>query len=215
MKNVIAYYRVSTKEQGTSGLGLESQRTSIERMATPVAEYTDIDSGRKDARPQLIEALAHAKRLGIPLAVAKLDRLSRRVSFTATLLEGKVEILVADNPNANTMLLHMLAVFAESEAKAISERTKSALQAAKAKGVLLGSARPQHWEGREHLRGNQKGTKTKPTAPHLLNQVRQLRQDRLTLDQIATRLTAQGHTTAMGKTITKTHVHRWLQEIAS
>jgi DNA invertase Pin-like site-specific DNA recombinase len=212
MRNIIAYHRVSTKEQGHSGLGLEAQRLSTERLGNVVAEYQDIASGRKDDRPQLALALAHAKRLGVPLAVAKLDRLSRRVSFTAKLLEGNVSIIVADQPEANTMLLHMLAVFAEGEAKAISERTKAALAVAKSKGVLLGSARPGHWEGREHLRGNRKGTKTKPTPSHLLNQVSQLKADGLSLAQIASRLTSQGYTTTKECRITKVHVHRWLKE---
>lgn len=214
MKTIISYRRVSTKDQGHSGLGLEAQRLAISKLGSVVAEYVDIASGRKDDRPQLLLALAHARRLGVPLAVAKLDRLSRRVSFTARLLEGNVEIVVADQPAANTMLLHMLAVFAEGEAKAISERTKAALAVAKSKGVLLGSARAGHWEGREHLRGNQRGTKNKPTAQHLLGQVAQLRADGLTLVGICQRLTAQGYTTPTGCKITKTHIHRWLKEAA-
>jgi DNA invertase Pin-like site-specific DNA recombinase len=214
MRTIISYQRVSTREQGQSGLGLEAQRLAIAKLGNVVAEYVDIASGRKDDRPQLLLALAHAKRLGVPLAVAKLDRLSRRVSFTAKLLEGNVSILVADQPEANTMLLHMLAVFAEGEAKAISERTKAALAVAKSKGVLLGSARVGHWEGREHLRGNQRGTKSKPTAKHLLGQVVQLRADGQSLAAIAARLTAQGYTTPKGYQITRVHVHRWLSEAA-
>jgi DNA invertase Pin-like site-specific DNA recombinase len=209
MKNIIAYSRVSTKEQGHSGLGLEAQRLATAKLGTVVAEYVDIASGRKDDRPQLALALSHAKKIGATLAVAKLDRLSRRVSFTAKLLEGNVEILVADQPQANTMLLHMLAVFAEGEAKAISERTKAALAVAKSKGVKLGSAREGHWNGREHLRGGRNNLK--PIAQGLLNQVVQLRQDGLAMDAIAARLTLQGLKTPKGCEITRTHIYRWLK----
>jgi DNA invertase Pin-like site-specific DNA recombinase len=209
---IISYSRVSTRDQGQSGLGLEAQRLAIAKLGNVIAEYVDVASGRKDDRPQLALALAHAKKIGASLAVAKLDRLSRRVSFTAKLLEGNVEILVADQPQANTMLLHMLAVFAESEAKAISERTKAALAVAKLRGAKLGSARPGHWEGREHLRGNSKHKVSTPSG--LLNQVAQLRNDGLTLDAIADRLKAQGVKTPKGCNVTRTHVYRWLKEAA-
>lgn len=213
MKNIIAYYRVSTREQGQSGLGLDAQRQAIEKLGhTIIASYTDVASGRKDNRTQLALALDHAKKLGATLTVAKLDRLSRRVSFTAMLLEGKVEILVADNPQANTMLLHMLSVFAESEAKAISDRTKAALEMAKKRGVLLGSARPGHWDGREHLRGNSQNKQT--VAPGLLNQVKQLRNDGHTLQDIADRLNAQGVKTVKGCGVTTVQVSRWLKVVA-
>jgi DNA invertase Pin-like site-specific DNA recombinase len=212
MKNIIAYYRVSTREQGNSGLGLDAQRLAISKLGhTVVAEYTDIASGRKDDRPQLAMALEHARKIGAALTVAKLDRLSRRVSFTAKLLEGQIAILVADQPEANVMLLHMLAVFAESEAKAISERTKAALAIAKKRGVLLGSARPGHWEGREHLRGG--ANNVKPPAKGLLSQVAKLRSLGLTMDEIAAQLKDQGLKTPKGCTVTRTHVYRWLKVV--
>ncbi len=107
-----------------------------------LSEYVEIESGKKNERPQLAIALAEAKRSGAVLLIAKLDRLSRNVAFIANLLEGGVEIVAADNPNANRMMLQMYSVFAEEEGRAISDRTKAALAAAKARGVKLGWAIP-------------------------------------------------------------------------
>jgi DNA invertase Pin-like site-specific DNA recombinase len=142
----IAYYRVSTDRQGRSGLGLEAQREAVRRFAgqSPIhAEYTEIESGRKTDRVQLAAALAHAKRSGSVLLIAKLDRLARNVHFISGLLESKVAFRCADMPEADVTFLQMMAVFAEFEARKISERTTAALAALKARGAKLGCPTPE------------------------------------------------------------------------
>lgn len=143
----VAYYRVSTQRQGQSGLGLDAQRTAVQGYIADkelVAEFTEIESGRKNDRPQLIQALALAKKHKATLVIAKLDRLARNVHFISGLLESGVQFVAVDMPEADRTFLQMAAVFAEWEARKISERTKSALQAAKERGTKLGSPNPQN-----------------------------------------------------------------------
>jgi DNA invertase Pin-like site-specific DNA recombinase len=142
----VAYYRVSTERQGESGLGLDAQRKLVADYLnggrwTLAAEFTEVESGKRSDRPQLAAALAMAKRLRAKLIVAKLDRLSRNVSFISALLDSGVEFVAADMPHANKMTLQVLAVFAEHERDLISARTKQALAAAKERGVQLGGPR--------------------------------------------------------------------------
>lgn len=142
----VAYYRVSTQRQGQSGLGLIAQRTAVEAYigsATLTAEHTEIESGRKNDRPQLAQALKTCKQTGATLVIAKLDRLARNVHFISGLLESGVKFVAVDMPEADRTFLQMAAVFAEWEARKISERTKAALKAAKERGVRLGSPMPQ------------------------------------------------------------------------
>lgn len=139
----IAYMRVSTKAQGKSGLGLEAQKERIERFIREmsgefVAEYVDVVSGTKDGREQLKKAMAHVKKIDGTLIIAKLDRISRKVSFIASLMESGVRFAVAEMPNATAFQLHIYAALAEEERRLISERTKAALNAAKIRGVQLG-----------------------------------------------------------------------------
>ena len=146
--NFIAYYRVSTDRQGRSGLGLEAQRQAVANYLNGgswqlVAEYTEIESGKRSDRPELKKALAEARRLKAVLVIAKLDRLSRNVAFIANLMEAKVEFVAADFPTANRLTVHILAAVAEHEREMISERTKAALLAAKARGKRLGYANPR------------------------------------------------------------------------
>lgn len=141
--NLVAYYRVSTKAQGQSGLGLEAQRHAIEAHVKTTAstlgsEYTEIESGKVNTRPQLAAALAECRVSNRILVIAKLDRLARNVAFLSALMEGDVEFRALDLPGASKFHLHIMAAVAEQEAKAISDRTKAALQAAKARGVTLG-----------------------------------------------------------------------------
>lgn len=139
----IAYYRVSTTRQGQSGLGLEAQQQAVKQYLNGgnwqiLAEFTEIESGKRNDRPKLAEAIALCKRLQATLVIAKLDRLARNVHFISGLMESGVEFVAVDNPNANRLMLHMLAAFAEHEREQISRRTKDALAAAKARGVKLG-----------------------------------------------------------------------------
>jgi DNA invertase Pin-like site-specific DNA recombinase len=152
MSNYIAYYRCSTKSQSVSGLGIEAQQEAVKRHLkvgdTIVASFTETESGRNNARPQLQAALRLCRHRRGVLLIAKLDRLSRNVAFLATLLEGDVQVIACDNPTAERFTLHILAAVAEHEAKMISHRTKAALQAAKARGVVLGG-----WKGKPMLAG--------------------------------------------------------------
>jgi DNA invertase Pin-like site-specific DNA recombinase len=150
---LVAYYRVSTREQGRSGLGLGAQRAAVSRFAEAegfevAAEFTEVETGRgADAlsrRPELAAALVEARRYskGTPIAVAKLDRLSRDVHFISGLMAHKTPFLVADlGPEVEPFLLHLYAALAEKERAVISQRTKAALAAAKARGQALGSPR--------------------------------------------------------------------------
>jgi DNA invertase Pin-like site-specific DNA recombinase len=140
----VSYLRVSTARQGQSGLGLEAQRQAvIEHVnghGTLLREFVEIESGkRSDNRPQLQAALTHAAATGATLIVAKLDRLARNVSFISALMDSGVEFIAADMPMANKLTIHVLAAVAEHEREAVSQRTREALAAAKARGVKLGN----------------------------------------------------------------------------
>jgi DNA invertase Pin-like site-specific DNA recombinase len=141
---VITYYRVSTAAQGRSGLGLDAQRTAVDafcrmRSCEVLAEFTEVESGRSNSRPQLTEALHRAKVTGATLVIAKLDRLSRNAAFLLTLRDSGVEFVAADMPDACRLTVGILAMVAEQEREAISARTKAALASAKARGTRLGN----------------------------------------------------------------------------
>jgi DNA invertase Pin-like site-specific DNA recombinase len=140
----IAYFRVSTVQQGKSGLGLEAQRKAVHDYLNGgtwslVGEFTEIESGKRNKRPELEKALAACKRQKAKLVIAKLDRLSRNLAFIATLMDSSVEFIAVDNPHANKLTVHILAAVAQHEREMIAQRTKDALQAAKARGVVLGN----------------------------------------------------------------------------
>jgi DNA invertase Pin-like site-specific DNA recombinase len=215
VQKVIAYYRVSTAKQGRSGLGLEGQEAAVaafvaQRGCNVLATYQEVESGKLADRPQLAKALAHAKRSKATLVVAKLDRLARNVAFLSRLMESSVDFVAIDLEHANRLTIHILSAVAEGEAKAISDRTKAALQAAKVRGQKLGSARPGHWAGREDTRleglakAREVSKKVRADAAEeayadLLPEMRQLRNQDKTLQQIADTLNEQGHTTRRGK----------------
>jgi DNA invertase Pin-like site-specific DNA recombinase len=140
----VAYYRVSTDKQGKSGLGLEAQREAVTNYLnggpwTLVGEFTEVESGKRDDRPELEKALAACKRQKAKLIIAKLDRLGRNLAFIAALMESGVEFVAVDNPHANKLTVHILAAVAQHEREMISERTKAALAAAKRRGTRLGN----------------------------------------------------------------------------
>jgi DNA invertase Pin-like site-specific DNA recombinase len=143
MRAAVPYYRVSTQAQGTSGLGLDAQREAVTRYMSQngleqLAEFVEVESGRKKQRPQLEAALAMCKREGATLIIAKLDRLGRNVHFITSLMESRVEFIALDNPHANKLMFHLLAAFAEHESDIIRARVTEALAAAKRRGVKLG-----------------------------------------------------------------------------
>jgi DNA invertase Pin-like site-specific DNA recombinase len=226
-KQIIAYYRVSTKKQGESGLGLEGQQAAVDDFAARngselVHTYTEIESGKRADRPELAKAVAHAKRARATLVVAKLDRLARNVAFTSALMESGADFLCCDNPHANRLTIHILAAVAEDEAKRISERTKAALAAAKARGTLLGSARPGHWEGREDARlaGLAKARKGAAKANReaaqdacrdLFAELTEGRAAGKTLQELADTLNARGEKTRRGKAWGASQIVRLLE----
>ncbi len=140
----VAYYRVSTDRQARSGLGLDAQREAVERLAQErrgriVAEFTEAESGKVNARPVLAKALHHAKVTGAVLLIAKLDRLSRNAAFLLTLRDSGARFIAADVPDANDLTVGILALVAQQEREAISKRTREALAAAKRRGIKLGN----------------------------------------------------------------------------
>jgi DNA invertase Pin-like site-specific DNA recombinase len=153
----IAYERVSTARQGTSGLGLAAQRQSIEtfaasRGAAILARFTEVESGRTSQRPELSKALDLARLTGATLVIAKLDRLSRNAAFLLTRQEGGVRFIAVDMPEANDLTVGIMALVAQAEREAISRRTKEALAVARARGVKLGNP-----NGAASLRRAEKG----------------------------------------------------------
>jgi len=201
----VTYLRVSTERQGQSGLGLEAQRAAVAAhvlgRGEVVAEFVEVESGKRSDRPELARALAEAKRAGAVLLIAKLDRLARNVAFIANLLESGVEVTAADMPEANRFLLHVMAAVAEHEAQAISDRTKAALAAAKARGVKLGWSIPER--AAEQHQAAKKGAAVNKVralthAENVLPVIEQVRAGGASLRQIAEELNARGIKTARG-----------------
>ncbi|WP_026462764.1 recombinase family protein [Adhaeribacter aquaticus] len=140
-KKYIAYYRVSTAKQAASRLGLEAQKYAVDTFvkgSSIIAEYIEIESGKKDNRPQLQAAIVHASKAKATLVIAKLDRLSRNAAFIFALKDSGIDFVCADMPDANTLTIGIFAVLAQHERELISSRTKAALQVKKAQGFKLG-----------------------------------------------------------------------------
>lgn len=211
---VVAYYRVSTQRQGKSGLGLDAQRVAIAEHCRAtgcelLAEFSEVESGRVNARPKLAAACRLARSRRATLVVAKLDRLTRNVAFLSSLMESKVDFLACDMPVANKLTIHILAAVAEYEADVIGQRTKAALQAARARGTLLGSHRPGHWDGKEQQRldgmakarkiaAEVKGEDARSAYMDIVPTIRQLRDDGHTLQMVADELNRAGELTREG-----------------
>jgi len=199
----VTYLRVSTERQGQSGLGLEAQRAAVAAhvlgRGEVVAEFVEVESGKRADRPELARALAEAKRAGAVLLIAKLDRLARNVAFIANLLESGVEVTAADMPEANRFMLHVMAAVAEHEGKAISERTRAALAAAKARGVKLGWSMPSRKA--EQRQAAQRGVvvrmaKADKFAANVLPVIREMQSSGMSLRGVANTLNERGVKTA-------------------
>ena len=192
----VAYYRVSTDKQGKSGLGLDAQRKAVNDYLNGgdwelAAELTEIESGRKSDRPELVKALGVCKRHMATLVIARLDRLARNVHFISGLMETKVKFVACDMPEATPFMLHIYAAVAEQEARAISVRTKVALQAAKQRGVRLGRT------GAEILAPKYRG-EALDRAKRLEPIIREMQNEGYSMRRMATELTKRKVKTPRG-----------------
>ncbi|PNY79333.1 resolvase [Deinococcus koreensis] len=212
----VAYYRVSTVKQGASGLGLEAQRAAVQAFAAGrglvlAQEFTEVETGtRKRHRPQLAAALAQSRRTGAVLLIAKLDRLARNVAFVSALMESGVRFVAVDMPEVDNLTIHVMAAVAEREAALISQRTKAALGAVKARGVVLGQ--PENLTHAAQVKGAAVQREAAREAERkAAGYVRLLRDSGASLARIAARLNAEGHTTRRGKAFTAMQVSRILE----
>lgn len=219
MRKYVVYTRVSTQEQGRSGLGLEAQQRDIEIFLTSysdvpweiVGAFLETESGADDDRPELTKALALARKTGAELLVAKLDRLSRKVSFLARLLDDRsLRVRVASMPHADKFQLHIYAALAEQERDFISTRTKAALAAAKARGVKLGGDRV----GALDKANAAKAVVAGEFAARINELVGPMRET-MSLAAIAAALTRQGLTAPAGGKWTAKAVSRVLERAAA
>jgi len=197
LQNFVAYYRVSTDRQGASGLGLDAQREAVARFMAGkgdlAAQFVEVESGRKQNRPQLGAALAECRKRRAMLVIAKLDRLARNVHFISGLMNSDVEFVAVDMPSADRLTIHILAAVAEHEREMISQRTKAALAAAKARGIKLGNPRPLH----ALEQANAAKAHLKP-APEALNIMRNWKAQGRGLREIARELNRLGNRTPRG-----------------
>ncbi|MBZ9940152.1 recombinase family protein [Mesorhizobium sp. BR1-1-13] len=189
----VGYYRVSTKKQARSGLGLEAQQQMVRQFAGTngelVGEFVEVESGRNDRRIELAKAINAAKKAGASLLIARLDRFSRRVSFISAMMEKGVRLVIVEMPNATDFQLHIFAALAQEERRLISERTKAALVQAKRKGTKLGR------------NGSILSTANKARAKNYAGQFRELLPDRwetMSYSELARRLNEAGLTTVNG-----------------
>lgn len=197
----VAYYRVSTQKQGQSGLGLEAQRAAVAHC-NPIAEFTEIESGKNDDRAELMKAMAFARTNNATLIVAKLDRLSRKAAFILNLMETGTRIRCADMPDADEFQLHLYAILAHKERKMISERTKAALAAARERGVKLGGVQASTQTRIDHYEES------------ILPALRRLMDSGIEGPAaLARSLNAEGFTTPNGSQFTSTQVTRLMKRM--
>lgn len=200
MQQVVGYVRVSTAQQGRSGLGIEAQREALERFAATegmeiVAVQVEVETGKGadalDRRPELAKALAHARKLRCPIIVSKLDRLSRDVHFISGLMAQRVPFIVAElGKDADPFMLHLYAALAEKERSLIAQRTRAALAAAKAKGVALGNRTNLNEAQRNGAAANAEAAAA--YAARLAPQIADLRSTGASLRKIADTLNQRG-----------------------
>ncbi len=215
-ERAIAYYRVSTVRQGQSGLGLEAQRASVEALCKArgmviSAEYRDVESGRHDDRPGLDAALKACKAQGARLVIAKIDRLARRASFVLRLQDSGVPFTACDVPDMNETVVGILALIAQAEAKAVSERTRAALAAARARGVRLGSPTNNLDDAAREKARQAKRRKALSAANGAIHHAQNYRRAGWSLRAIAKTFNESGMTTRRGKLWTAVQVGRLLR----
>ncbi|AZA51552.1 recombinase family protein [Chryseobacterium sp. G0201] len=212
MNKFVAYYRVSSAQQGASGLGLEAQRSAVLKYLKgeiPVMDFTDVETGTKKGndRVGLQKALKYCREHSAKLIIAKLDRLARNVSFISKLMESEVEFIATDLPTANKFTLHIFAALAEQEALFISERTKSALAEAKKRGKKLGS--PQNLTREAQQKGVEakvQKAKENDNNKKALALINLHRKNNLSYRKIADELNNAGFLTSKGKSFSGSQV---------
>lgn len=225
MPSYVEYYRVSTDKQGRSGLGLEAQQEAVRRFLregdqTIKPPFVEVESGKNDDRPQLRAAMEACRKSGATLLIAKLDRLARDVAFIATLMKSDVRFVACDMPDADPFRLHIEAAIAEEEARKISQRTKAALAAAKARGVKLGGYRGYAMSEEERSKGAARSAEVRTDAAtkwavSVLPMVEAIRAEGITsLQGIAKALNERGITTARGGQWQAVQVKRLLEVTA-
>ena len=216
MHRAVAYYRVSTDKQGSSGLGEAAQRDTVARYAAQhgvevIAEYVDVMSGKGAnalrKRPNLAAAISRAKSEKARLIIAKVDRLARNVHFISGLMEQGLDFVVAEQPDADPFRLHLEAAFAEEEGRRISKRTKDALAAATAKGRVLG-------KNGKVLAARNKAAAAERVAP-LVSVLSDLKGQGLTMRQIVATLNERGVPSPAGGKWHLANLHRTLGRIAA
>ncbi len=208
MIQFVAYYRVSTQKQGSSGLGLHAQRSTVKHFITGnplLAEFTEIESGKNDRRIELQKAIDFAKANNATLVIAKLDRLSRNASFIFQLRDSNVDFTCCDIPDANTMTIGIFALLAQQEREMISERTKKALKAKKAQGYKLG--KPENFTDAMRTKGRTAHHDKAIEDEHnkrAYAMITALRQQHYTYRQIASKLNDAGFKSSRGNSF---HAH--------
>jgi DNA invertase Pin-like site-specific DNA recombinase len=208
----VAYFRVSTVRQGRSGLGLEAQQEAVRQYLASVSgvmigQFIEVETGKRNTRPELGKALAACKRHKAKLVIAKLDRLSRNVAFLSAMMDGKTEFVACDNPTATRLTLHILAAVAEHEAEVISQRTTAALQAAKRRGVVLGRNGKERLAPANRAAALDRACPLKPILSELTNAG-------LSMRAIAAELTARGIPTVGGGAWHPQTVARVMERVA-
>ena len=215
MKKYIAYYRVSRKEQGVSGLGLAAQKSSVEKYVQSqdgiiLENFTEVETGtNKKQRVEIQKAIQMAKDKGATLVIAKLDRLSRNVSFVSNLMDANIEFIAVDMPSANNFTIHIFSALAEQEAKLISSRTTQALAELKKNGVKLGSPDNLTIEARNKgvrtIKENAQNNDRNRQAQSIISNCKE---KEMTYRQIATFLNELNFKTRYGKQFLPSTVHQ-------
>lgn len=199
MADFVAYFRVSTDRQGRSGLGLDAQREAVTRYVTGrggiIEEFTEIESGKRNSRPQLAFALAACRKHRAVLVIACLDRLARKVHFISGLMESGVDFVAVDMPHADKFQIHIMAAFAENEGERISKRTRAALAAAKQRGIRLGNPNPSPALVLAHRASRAGAARFADTMKPLIEK---LQRENLSLRGIAAELNRRSIPTARG-----------------
>lgn len=206
----VAYYRVSTKQQGKSGLGLEAQKTAVKNFIESKGgkelppPFTEVESGKNDQRPELKKAIERCKETGSTLLIAKLDRLSRNASFIFKLRDelqaSGVDFIACDMPEANTLTIGMMASMAQHEREVISKRTKEGLAEAKRNGKELGTPENLTEEARKKAHKTiSKRARTDKAVRHAFHFIKPLREQGESYSSIAKKLNEEGYRTRKGK----------------